>query len=326
MSLLELIKTGPVSRAQRIVVFGPNGIGKTTLAAKFPSPVFVDVEDGTTHQDVARIQASTGDKFFDALRTLSTEEHPFQTVVIDTIDAAERLIRQRVLKRHKVTAIEDFGYGKGWTYLREEFDAFLGGCLDVFIVRGLHVVVIGHSTVKKVQPPGISDPYDRYELRLDPTNSAKLREWCDALLFINWDVRTTESAQGRVRGVGGSNRVIHTMHSAAHDAKNRVGLPAKIECEFTALLPLLGTAPTPPAAAEPLQQQFAQALSDIDPEWLKAFLIDRKEILPAGSILDVSDAYARRALTQLERFKETIRKFQPATQPVTEPEGAPVNG
>jgi hypothetical protein len=322
MSLSNLIRTGIVNRAQRIGIYDPNGIGKSTLAAKFPCPVFIDCEDGTAHQNVARIQVNDVDRFYEAFRVLKSEQHTFKTVVLDPIDGSEGFMRQQVLKRHKVTSIEDFGYGRGWTYLREEFSLFLSGCLDAFIHRGINVVVIGHSTVKRVQPPGLSDAYDRYELKLDPTNSAKLREWCDALLFINWDVRTTENAQGRVRGVGGSNRVIHTTHSAAHDAKNRVGLPAKIECEFSALLPLFGTVPTSTPDAEPVQQQFAKALADIDQARLKAFLVDRKEIPVSGSIMDVSDTYARRALAQLERFKESVRNFQP----VVEPAGEPVNG
>lgn len=148
-----------------------------------------------------------------------------------------------------------------------------------------------------------------------------MREWCDALLFINWDTRTVENSQGRIRGVGGSERVIHTTHCAAHDAKNRVQLPAKVKAEFGVLLPLFGSAapthpphpPHPPAV--PIQQQFAQALADIDPDRLKTFLIDRKEIPSSGSILDVSDVYARRALANINRFKETIQKFQPEPEP-----------
>src|SRR5262249_38096814 len=147
--------------------------------------------------------------------------------------------RERVLKRHRMKHIEDFGYGRGWTYLREEFEAFLCGCLDSFIRRGLHVIAIGHSTVKRIQPPGLSDAYDRYELKLDPVNSTKLKESADALLFFSWDVRITENAEGRVRGVGGKERMIYTTHSAAYDAKNRVSLPEKLKCEFAALAPLL---------------------------------------------------------------------------------------
>jgi AAA domain-containing protein len=239
MKLTNLIQTGQINRAQKLVIYGPNGIGKTTLAAQFPSPIFLDTEDGTTHQKLTRIQTPTEEPFFDALRTLGSERHGYKTLVIDTIDVAEKFNRERVLKQHKMKHIEDFGYGRGWTYLREQFDAFLFGCLDGFIRHGIHVVAIGHSTVKRIQPPGLSDAYDRYELKLDPVNSAKLKEWSDALLFVSWDVRISENAEGRIRGVGGKERIIYTTHSAAYDAKNRVGLPEKLKCEFAGLAPLL---------------------------------------------------------------------------------------
>jgi hypothetical protein len=242
MKLVNLIQTGQINRAQKLVIYGPNGIGKTTLAAQFPSPIFLDTEDGTTHQKLTRIQTPTEEPFFDALRTLGSERHGYKTLVIDTIDVAEKFNRERVLKQHKMKHIEDFGYGRGFTYLREEFDAFLSGCLDGFIRHGIHVVAIGHSTVKRVQPPGLSDAYDRYELKLDPVNSAKLKEWSDAILFVSWDVRISENAEGRTRGVGGKERIVYTTHCAAFDAKNRVNLPEKLKCEFAALAPLLAPA------------------------------------------------------------------------------------
>jgi AAA domain len=344
--LNNLIKTGPITRAQRIVIHGPNGIGKTTLAAQFPDPLILDAEDGSTHQNLARIQTPTEASFFEALRTLSGEENTYQTLVIDTIDVAEKFNRERVLKRHKMKNIEDFGYGKGWTYLREEFDLFLSGCLDTFIRHGIHVVSIGHSTVKRIKPPGLSDAYDRYELKLDPVNAARLREWADAVLFINWDVRISENAEGRVRGVGGKERLAFTTHCAAFDAKNRVNLPEKLECKFTALAPLLGdtdasdSQPEPsegqlakqskpraaavvPAAgvvvpleispqdngAETPQQRLAAALNDVDAELVRLFLLNRK-VCADGLIQSVPDDYANRALAHLPRFRERLTKFE----------------
>jgi hypothetical protein len=217
--------------------------------------------------------------------------------------------------------IEDFGYGRGWTYLREDFDTFLSGCLDGFIRRGIHVIAIGHSTIKRIQPPGISDAYDRYELKLDPVNSAKLKEWSDALLFLSWDVRISENAEGRIRGVGGKDRIIYTAHSAAYDAKNRVGLPEKLKCEFPALSPLLagsdapqsqpkgGTAPlaAPPSSNISVQQQLADALADTDPEVLRLFLLNRK--ISDGTVANVPDDYATKVLSHLPRFKATLEKF-----------------
>jgi hypothetical protein len=74
--LQNLISTGRIRRAQRITFYGPESAGKTTLAAQFPDPLIIDTEDGSTHQDVARIQTRTEETFFEALKTISSEAAP----------------------------------------------------------------------------------------------------------------------------------------------------------------------------------------------------------------------------------------------------------
>ena len=179
----------------------------------------------------------------------------------------------------------------------------------------MHVIAIGHSTVKRIQPPGLSDAYDRYELKLDPVNSSRLKESADAVLFLNWDVRVTENAEGRVRGVGGKERMIYTTHSAAYDAKNRVGLPEKLKCEFAALTPLLGASDAPqsqPQAPEGLsrpsvKEQLANALADVDREVLSLFFRNKKGW--KGTLEEVPDDYAQKVLSNLPKFRQTLEQF-----------------
>ena len=80
------------------------------------------------------------------------------------------------MRIHRLNGLEDFGYGKGWTFLREEFERFLSE-LDMLIARGIHVVIVGHSTVRRYQPPLAETGYDRYELKLYGANSNRLMEW-----------------------------------------------------------------------------------------------------------------------------------------------------
>ena len=130
-----------------------------------------------------RIRTLDSDSFHNAIRALiKAEKLEFKTLVIDTIDMAEKYIRDRVLRIHRLNAIEDFGYGKGWTFLREEFERLLAE-LDRLIARGIHIVIIGHSTVKRYQPPLAETGYDRYQLKLYEANSDRLKEWADAVLF-----------------------------------------------------------------------------------------------------------------------------------------------
>jgi AAA domain len=120
MTLKSLITSGLVPRPQRITIYGPNGIGKGTLAKAFPSAVFIDAEDGTTHLEVVRIPVNDTMQLFEAVRALGSESHEFKIVIIDTIDAVEKMLRHRVCMTKSVKSIEDIGYGKGWTLLREE--------------------------------------------------------------------------------------------------------------------------------------------------------------------------------------------------------------
>src|SRR5207253_2754839 len=125
MSKLQ-IRTGRLARPQKTVIYGPEGIGKSTLAAQFPSPVFLDTEGGTHHLDVARLAApKTWDDVTAAVQSLAGEPHEFKTLVIDTADWLEKILAEDICRRANKAGIEDFGYGKGYVLLAEEFAKFL---------------------------------------------------------------------------------------------------------------------------------------------------------------------------------------------------------
>ena len=123
------------------MIFGPEGIGKSTLAAQFPAPVFLDTEGGTHHLDVARLPApKTWADVVAAVAALATEAHEFKTLVIDTVDWLEKLLVDHVCKQANKASIEDFGYGKGYVVLAEEFTKFLAS-LEPLLRRGMHVLL-----------------------------------------------------------------------------------------------------------------------------------------------------------------------------------------
>jgi len=245
--------------AVRGVIYGVEGIGKSTLAASFPGAVVLDTEDGTNHLDVARIPCGDWATLKATIGQLLIERHEFQTVVIDTADWAERSLIEWMLARDAKKSIESYGFGKGYIMLAEEFGHLLTAC-DKLVARGINVVFVAHSLVKRTTPPDQADGWDRYELKLSRQTSPLLREWCDLLLFANYETKLVETDGGRKRAIGGKTRVLHTERSAAFDAKNRFGLPERIPMTVEAL----GDVFTPPAPQSPGWLARVQAATTVE--------------------------------------------------------------
>ena len=287
------INRGRRAAPVRGVIYGPEGIGKSTIASHFPSPLFLDVEDGTAQLDVARVACPTWDALLAAVKTLATDPHGAQTIVIDSADWAEKALIEHTLKHAGKSSIEDFGYGKGYTILAECWTRFLTEC-DKLTAAGLHVVFTAHSAVKRMSPPDQTDGYDRYELKLSKQVAPVLKEWSDLLLFCNFKVLVVEGTDGKVKAQGGRERVMYATHSAAWDAKNRYGLPDELPMEYDQIETLFGgVAPKAPALAQPAEPlEFATAeqvekLAELAKTELGGGIVERA--LAKANAVDVSE-------------------------------------
>jgi hypothetical protein len=238
----------------RAVVYGTEGIGKSTLAAAFPAPVILDTEEGTHHLDVARVSIGSWDELRAAIAELGGGRGEFRTVVIDSADWAERLLTEQLLRDNKWASIESAGYGKGFTMLAEAFGRFLTQC-DALIGVGLNVVFVAHSKVQRTSPPDMADGFDRYELKLTKQTAPLLKEWCDLLAFCNYKTAVTEGSDGRKKATGGKRRLMHLERAAAWDAKNRYGLDAELPMAIESLAPIFAE----PAKRPGWRDRVAQA-------------------------------------------------------------------
>lgn len=226
----------------RAIIYGPEGIGKTSLAAQFPDPLFLDVEGGTDHLDVARVVCPKWADLYSAVKEVADNPSVAKTVVIDTADWAERALIEHILAQGRKSSIEDFGYGKGYTILAEEWCRFLGHC-DRLSAAGLHVVFCAHSTVKRLSPPDSTDGFDRYELKLTKQVAPAMKEWSDLLLFCKFKLHIVEGSDGKNKAQGGRERVMYATHSAAWDAKNRYSLPDEMPMSIGALAQIFRAKP-----------------------------------------------------------------------------------
>jgi DNA polymerase III delta prime subunit len=231
-STLPPLVSGPVQRAQKVLIYGPEGVGKTTLAAAFPSPLFIDVEGGTSHLDVPRYTCETWPQVQAVVEAVVRGDAICQTLVVDTADWLEKLASAHITQKSHKESLEDFGYGKGYVMLAEEIKAMLDR-LDAVLRGGIHVVMLAHSTIRKFERPDQAGAYDRYELKMSKQVAPLLKEWADMMLFCNfWVDVSKDKATGKARATGGKERVIYTEHSPAWDAKNRHGLPEALNMQW----------------------------------------------------------------------------------------------
>lgn len=267
----------------RVVVYGVEGIGKTTLVSKFPKPIILDTEDGSSHLEVDRVPCRTMADLQGAMHSLVRDPEGYQTVVIDSADWAERMAQEQLLRDEKKDSIEQFGFGKGYVMLAEKLARLLS-LADQLLARGLNVVWVAHAKVVRVSPPDQTDGFDRYELKMHKQVAPLFKEWCDLLLFCNYRTIITEGDDGRNKGRGGKERIMYAQRAAAWDAKNRFDLPESLPMGIDPLRPLFtaGTvaAPAAQAAAEPPLH-----------ERMEAFIEAAKTVQVLGRMGDKIDAY-----------------------------------
>ena len=228
---LKLI-SGKKTRAKRLVVAGVEGIGKTTFASKAPDPVFIDLENGSDFMDVTRTETPTTWKMLlEQVDEIAADPNICKTIVIDTGDKAEQLCITHICEKYKKAGIEEFGYGKGYTYLKEEFQSLLDK-LDKCIDAGINVIVTAHTALKKFEQPDEMGAYDRYELKMSKQVSPLVKEWTDILLFCNYKTYVNKGEGLDKNKVSGGKRVMYATHHPCWDAKNRHGLPDEMDFDF----------------------------------------------------------------------------------------------
>ena len=237
MALLDQVTSGREKRPRRIMLYGVQGIGKSTWAAQAPAPVFVQTEDGLGDIDTTKFPvATTFDDVMGSISSLYTERHSYQTVVVDSLDWMERLIWAEVCKEQNVKSIDAIGYGKGFGFALSHWNDFLPGISALRDDKGMMAILIAHSKIERFEDP-TSDAYDRYSPRIHKTAAHLIQEWADESLFAHHRVLTRQAGDGlhkKTKGIGTGERIISTQEQAAHQAKNRLNLPPELPLEWEA--------------------------------------------------------------------------------------------
>ena len=231
------INTGVVKTPLKVIIYGTEGVGKTTLASKFPKPLFIDAENGSGALNVARYPYPTSwQMLMSEVQEFLNNPQGYKTLVIDSIDWAEAKAIEMICAGMKVNGIEDIGWSKGYTYLNEEMGRLLNLLTEV-INRGVNVVLIAHMIIRTITKPEETGSYDRYELKLkqakNGNNCQLVKEWADLILFCNYrEFLVADKTTDKKKATGGKERIMYTEHAATWDAKNRFGLPEVLPLDF----------------------------------------------------------------------------------------------
>jgi hypothetical protein len=239
-------------------VYGTEGIGKSTFAGQAPRPIFIQTEDGLDEIDCDKFPlASTYDDVAAALHELRTQNHDYETVVIDSLDWLERLVWDKLCTQYGVNSIEkvDGGYARGYTHALTFWREIIDHLNVLRSARGMVVLLIAHSKVERFEDPE-SSPYDRYSPRLHKHACALISEWCDAVLFATRKFRTQseDAGFGRKRtiaqaiGKDGGERVLRTVGGPSCVAKNRYGITDDLPLAWPAFVNAL-------SHHQPIQEQ-----------------------------------------------------------------------
>jgi hypothetical protein len=243
-SLLATITTNKRFRPVFFCLYGPPGVGKSTFASEMPNPIFIPTERGLDHITTSKFPTpKLFVDFYNQLKTLDTEDHPYKTIVIDTADALELLIWQRVCDEGKVTSIEDYGaatgkgsgYGKGYVRARELWTGVLKHLTDMS--ERFNIVLIAHSNIRPINDPILGAPYDTYGIKVHYRSAEIIKQMVDMILFaqIETTIAKDSPKAKKGRGIVSEDRIMRTAPGTGYEAKNRYQLENPMEFSWEAL-------------------------------------------------------------------------------------------
>ncbi|HPT27128.1 MAG TPA: ATP-binding protein [Bryobacteraceae bacterium] len=244
MSILPTAKTPPRANLQDLTVlaYGRTKIGKSTLCSQAEGALFLATEPGLNALDVYQVPILNWEDLRKACGEISAGNHPFRTVIIDTVDNAYKFCTQYVLETNKIEHESDLGYGKGYALINNEFQRVLTKL--AFLPYGLFLI----SHAKEMEMDTRTGKYTR----IVPTLPDKARKivlgMADMVLYCDLQEETADDGAPRMR------RVIRTKPSLYYEAGDRTGrLPEVLDLDFASFRNAFNEATSPkPQPAAPL--------------------------------------------------------------------------
>ncbi len=233
----ELLSLTTIGRKapHRTLIYGANGVGKTTFCSKAENVYFIAPEEGANEIRVPQYKEKITSLalMYVVIGLLKNKKHPYKSLCIDGATSTEQLIIKAIEERLKKAAtsskdpktIEDLNddYGSGYIAISNEWKALLTVLDDLRESRGINILMCAHSKVEKVNNLEGKD-YERVTLELIGQRSTKaLTNWADNVLYARQDVSTAEEKK-KIIAIKGSLS-LYTRGTATYSAKTRGEIP-----------------------------------------------------------------------------------------------------
>lgn len=229
---MEIITTS-ITRPPRILIYGEQGAGKSTLGKEMPEPIFIQTSDGLEGLSVKAFPiAEKLQDVRDALQYLLKEKHSFKTLVIDTLGGLERLVFAECCAELGLEFMTQKSVSS-YPLAHKKIQALMETLNKLNQTRKMFVLLIGHSEISKFEDPTTSN-YDRYALALNEKIARFFLQEVDIVGFVNQKVmvRQENADFSKTNKASGSSRFIFFEKSPAYYAKDHdYGLPAEVRLE-----------------------------------------------------------------------------------------------
>lgn len=283
MSILDQMSDCKEVRPFFGAIYGVSGVGKTSLGAEMPSPVFIDLEGGTSElRSGKRLpKPNSYTQVLEQIKGLTTDSHDRKSLIIDSLDHIEPLVWDHVCysQDKKVTSLESIPYGKGYLFALDEWRKMISALAALREKRGMNILLVAHSIDRPAKDPTAMEDYNRFQMKLHEKAAALWTEVVDCLFFANYETHVMRDKKDKVKAFSDGSRFLFTERRAGFLAKNRFSLPFQVEMikgeTWKTLSELMGQSKS--QTSETLTDEIKSLLDGVTDEGIKSRTMTKLE-------------------------------------------------